>query len=121
MNANDSCALQLVLFNKSVMTQHKSKWIGPSQREAGICRGARAWFCNRDNLYFERYLFIDNIATKRWRYLPCKTHYRRSPNRMVKFIPPLHQQTAIHGLLETPSSSNIHQVPGGVLFAIILI
>ena len=36
MNANDSCALQLVLFNKRVMTQHKSKWIGPSQREAGI-------------------------------------------------------------------------------------
>src|SRR3954466_6695291 len=41
-NANDSCALRLVLFNKRVMTQHKSKWIGPSQREAGICRGARA-------------------------------------------------------------------------------
>ena len=44
MNANDSGALQLVLFNKRVMTQHKSKWIGPSQREAGICRGARARF-----------------------------------------------------------------------------
>ena len=42
MNANDSGALQLVLYNKRVMTQHKSKWIGPSQREAGICRGARA-------------------------------------------------------------------------------
>ena len=44
MNANDSGALQLVLFNKMVMTQHKSKWIGPSQREAGICRGARDRF-----------------------------------------------------------------------------
>ena len=47
MNANDNGALQLVLFNKRMMTQHKSKWIGPSQREAGICRGARARFLNR--------------------------------------------------------------------------
>ena len=44
MNANDSGALQLVLFNKGKMTQHKSKWIDPSQREAGICRGARGRF-----------------------------------------------------------------------------
>ena len=44
MNANEGCALKLVLFNKRVMTQHKSKWIGPSQMEAGICRGARARF-----------------------------------------------------------------------------
>ena len=42
IHANDSGALQLVLFNKRMMTQHKSKWIGPSQRELGICRGARA-------------------------------------------------------------------------------
>ena len=42
MNANDSAALQRVSFNKRVMTQHKSKEIGPSEREAGICRGARA-------------------------------------------------------------------------------
>ena len=42
MHANDSGALQRVLFNKRVMTQHKSKYIGPSQREVGICRGARA-------------------------------------------------------------------------------
>ena len=100
------------------MTQHKSKWIGPSQREAGICRGARARFWNRDKLHFERYTFIVNVTTKRWRYLPCYTHYRRFPNRMVKFILPLHQQASIHGLLETTSASNIHQVPGGVLFAI---
>ena len=44
MNANDSGALQLVLFNKRMMTQDKNKWIGPLQREAGICRGARARF-----------------------------------------------------------------------------
>ena len=44
MNANDSGALQLVLFNKRMMTQHKSKWIGPSQREAGICRGPELGF-----------------------------------------------------------------------------
>ena len=36
MHANDSGALQLVLFNKRMMTQHKSEWIGPSQREARI-------------------------------------------------------------------------------------
>ena len=42
MDTNDSGALQLVLFNKRMMTQHKSKWIGPSQREAWICRGAIA-------------------------------------------------------------------------------
>ena len=118
MNSNDSCTLQLVLFNKRVMTQHKSKWIGPSQREAGICRGARARFWNRDKLYFERYTFIVNITTERWPYLPCYTHYRRFPNWMVKFILPLHQQASIHGLLETTSASNIHQVPRGVLFAI---
>ena len=47
-HANDSGALQQVLFNKRMMTQHKSKEIGPSQREAGICRGARARFQNRD-------------------------------------------------------------------------
>ena len=120
MNANDSGALQLVLFNKRVITQHKSKWIGPSQRQAGICRGARARFWNRDILYFERYTFIVNVTTKRWWYLPCYTHYRRFPNRMVKFILPHHQQTSIHGLSETtvpPTNNN----PGGVLFAIILI
>ena len=44
MNASESGALQLVPFNKRMMTQHKSKYIGPSQREAGICRGARARF-----------------------------------------------------------------------------
>ena len=44
MDANESGALQLVLFNKRMMTQHKIKYIGPSQREAGICRGARARF-----------------------------------------------------------------------------
>ena len=44
MNANDSGALQLVLFKKMMMTQHKSKKIGPSQREAGICRGAKTRF-----------------------------------------------------------------------------
>ena len=44
MNANDNGALQRVLFNKRTMTQHKSKWIGPSQREAGISRGARGRF-----------------------------------------------------------------------------
>ena len=44
MDANDSGALQLVFFNKKMVTQHESKYIGPSQREAEICRGARAWF-----------------------------------------------------------------------------
>ena len=29
MDANDRGALQLVLFNKRMMTQHKSKLIGP--------------------------------------------------------------------------------------------
>ena len=71
MNANDGGALQLVLFNKRMMTQHNIKWIGPSKREEWICRGARARFCNRDKLYFERYTFIVNVTTKRWRYLPC--------------------------------------------------
>ena len=37
---------------------------------------------------------------------------------MVKFILPLYQQASIYDLLETTSASNIHQVPGGVLFAI---
>ena len=37
---------------------------------------------------------------------------------MVKFTLPLHQQASIHGLLETTSASNMHQVPGGVLFSI---
>ncbi len=106
MDANDSGALQLVLFKKRMMTHHKSKWIDPSQREAGICRGARARFCNRDKLYFERYTFIVNVTTKRWRYLPCYTHYRWFPNSMVKFILPLHQQASIHDLLETTSVSN---------------
>ena len=32
--------------------------------------------------------------------------YRRFPNRMVKFILPLHQQASIHVLLETTSASN---------------
>ena len=44
MDENDRGSPKLVLFNKRMMTQHKSKWIGPSQREAGICRGARARF-----------------------------------------------------------------------------
>ena len=35
-NANDSCALQLVLFNKRVMTQHKSKWIGLRRGKQGF-------------------------------------------------------------------------------------
>ena len=36
MNANDSGALQLVLFNKRVMTQHKSKWIALHRGKQGF-------------------------------------------------------------------------------------
>ena len=67
---------------------------------------------------FERYDFIVNITTKSSQYLPYYIYYRRFPNIMVKFLLPLHQQASIHGLVETTSASNIHQVPGGVLFAI---
>ena len=112
MDANDSGALQLVLFNKRVMTQHKSKWIGPSQREEGICRGARAWFCNRDKLYFYQYTFIVNVTSKRWRYLPCYTHYRQFPNRMVKFILPLHQSNINPWLARNNECLQLTTVPG---------
>ena len=95
------------------MTQHKSKWIGPSQREAGICRGARARFWNRDKLYFERYTFIVNITTKRWRYLPCYTHYRRFPNRMVKFILPLPPTSINPWLARNNECLQLTRVPGG--------
>ena len=36
MNANDRYALQLVLFNRRVMTQHKSKWIGLRRGKQGF-------------------------------------------------------------------------------------
>ena len=74
------------------MTQHKTKLIGPSQREAGICRGARARFLNRDWITFWVVYYHCQHNNQESRYLPCYAHYRRFPNRIVKFIPPNHQQ-----------------------------
>ena len=108
-------------FNKRVMTRHKSKWIGPSQREAGICRGARARFWNRDKLYFERYTFIVNITTKRWRYLPCYTHYRRFPKQNGKVYTPPPPTNINPWLARNNGCRPTNNNPGGVLFAFILI
>ena len=66
------------------------------------------------------YTFIVNITTERSRYLPCYTHYRRFPNRMVKFILPTTNKDQSMAFLKQrvpPTNNN----PGGVLFALILI
>ena len=42
MHEDDNSALRFWRLFEKVMTQHKSKYIVPSQREAVICRGARA-------------------------------------------------------------------------------
>ena len=53
-NTTDSC----------IKVKDIKQKIGPSQREAGICTGARARSKNRDENNFERYAFIVNITTK---------------------------------------------------------
>ena len=42
MHQHDDSALRFCHLFEKVMTQHKTKWTAPLQREAVICRGARA-------------------------------------------------------------------------------
>ena len=62
MHRNDNSALRAGAFSKRMMTQHNSKWIGPSQREALICKGARAQVLKQSrNLVLSGALFLSTL------------------------------------------------------------
>ena len=94
-------------------------WLNIKVNRKALRRGKQGFaevpeleFWNRDKWYFEWHTFIVNITTKRSRYLPCYTHYRLFPNRIVKFILPHHQQTSIHGLSETTGAVQLTKILG---------